>query len=308
MDQIKIRSKTDLLFFFKSASFDDVENTLLYLFSQIKEYHDFYFPAFKVFGLFRGRIHSHLNGNLHGEEFEEFTYQSQHWEAPCSKVRDYGRCNNIGESLLYCSNSLNTAILECQPQKGKFITISSYESNYNIDSDGEIIHLDLAIVGKKYLSDIPELNRMFKRFRDANIPEETMAFFDFLDDLFHEDSRTSYKVSAVVSKCLINSVYTKRNLQTRGGMMYPSIVRDKKSFNIVLKSDYAKKIMHLKKLQTFHILDSDENIVKLKLVRAGLRYPSHIKDVDPNLVLWMDTPLGKEITINRKTGSIARGI
>ena len=87
--------------------------------------------------------------------------------------------------------------------------------------------------------------------------------------------------------------------------MYPSIVRDKKSFNIVLRSDYAKNIMHLKKLQTFKIIQSDESVLKLKLLRAGIRYPKHLESIDQNLILWLDTPSGPEITIDPINGAIS---
>lgn len=294
-EQLVIKTKEDLMNFFESATYEDIVKSFLNLFSQTKKYNDFYIPEFKVLGLFRARVHNRIDGHLNGVDFEKFEYQNQHWEAPKTCIKDFGRCNCINQPLLYCSNNLITTLIECRPKDGEFITVAHYESI----SEGEFLKLNVGIAGKKVLSQMPKLRKTFNKYREIRSKDDSFAFLDFLDDIFLSEHPENYKISAAVANCLMSKIYEVRNLPLRQGLLYPSIAHDYESINIVLNPDYAKSLMKIVKLTTFRVeLDQSAKIAHFQIVKSGIRYPTNI-NINHDKICWLDISNGQIIQIKK---------
>ena len=70
------------------------------------------------------------------------------------------------------------------------------------------------------------------------------------------------------------------------GMIYSSIERNKKNYNIVFRPNHAKMIFSIYKIQTFEILEIDNNRIRLKLKRIGKTYGTKNHPLDNFNILW----------------------
>ena len=153
--------------------------------TSIGGYQTSFWPNFKVSGFYRTRNHNQLKGNLRKGVFQEFSHEGEFWNPP-AKFTPIGRCNDVGESLLYCSTSWETAIIESRPKVGDFISVTSFNLK-EIDKFPDTAGSRINPIGIQYLSQIQDLkkNNMFVNYDFENRSSEFKKLDVFLDDLFH---------------------------------------------------------------------------------------------------------------------------
>lgn len=78
---------------------------------------------------------------------------------------------------------------------------------------------------------------------------------------------------------LTNTINQYLEESSMNGMIYPSIINNMNSINILLKPICAKNNFQIEGLQTFRILEVDNNFTTIKLVRNG--YPNGTRN-NPN--------------------------
>jgi len=242
--------------------------------------------------LYRARKHSHLEGNINQENgLYRFESESEFWNAP-PEFSPLGRCQNKGESLLYCSTSWETAISEVRPITGDFVSVSIYHAKRLPDNPNVFFGSRIVPIGVQYLSQIEHLKHMFK---DYNFEERNLEFYEldtFLDDLFHadvtEDEQHIYKLSIAVTRCMMKNLFDGVVERQMHGIIYSSMARGKTNYNFVLRPTHARSIYTLNHVQTFQILEATENLIKLQLMRNGEIFGEKYPPLDFFEMVWFN--------------------
>jgi hypothetical protein len=239
------------------------------------------FTTFTFNGFYRARKHNNLYGNSRDGKLVEFINEKEFWNVP-EKNAKIGRCNEEGKSLFYCSSDLVTAILEVKPQEGDFISVANFK---NLFSDDKPM-FRIQPIGKTYLMQIPELRLLFENYI---LDESQFEIEDFLDNLFHQiikdDELYKYKLSIAVANIFFtHGTNVNKEIIETDGLLYPSIIRNKKSYCFVLKPWIVHCYFEIIYVQTFEILEIKENSINIKLVRNGKPifkklYPADLFDI-----------------------------
>ncbi|MHA8060483.1 hypothetical protein PQG22_04285 [Aquirufa beregesia] len=267
----------------KHLSVNDLEKIVADSITNTGNYHRSFFTNLIVPQLYRARIHAHLEGNIEDGILNSFTHEGEFWNPPAKSIHTFGRCNDIGKSLLYCSTSWETAISEVRPAKGDYLSMAIY----HIKEPG--LGSRISPIGIQYLSQIPSLVNMFEKYKPSP-KEEIIKMDEFLDELFHlevsDEKKYKYKLSIAVTNCLMKDIKTDNTFLAMQGIMYSSIIRNKKSFNLLLEPIHAREIYELHQVQTFKVIESDNEKALLHLQRNGYTINSKPHPLDFFEMLW----------------------
>jgi RES domain-containing protein len=251
----------------KDLSMDELKKLVGNILSNV-DYGSIYCTNQTFSGLYRARQHSQINGQ---SDDYIFTNEKEYWNPSEDCINELGRCNDIGESMFYSSNHFETAILEVRPIQGQFITVARFLPN----SKGHLLpsfrikpnciqHLKRIKGFKSCITDF-DLSK-----RDAKFLEVDNLLDDLFTEVVNEDESYKYKVSNAITKCMLaNTMDDAGNQYSMNGMIYPSIVNNMKSINVLLKPIYAINNYHIASLQTLNVFEVTNNKVSLKLVRNG---------------------------------------
>jgi hypothetical protein len=236
--------------------------------SSIDSYQSSYWTNFKVNGFYRSRVHNSIVGNKNKLIETKFEDEGEFWN-PIPKYATLGRCNDKGESLLYCSTSWETAILETKPYVGSFISVTNFRVKKNVEQGSRI-----QPIGIQYLSRIPSFkdNNMFENY-NFNRSDDFIKIDNFLDKLFHEkvDNKNNnlYKLSIAVTKCMMKNIMMGDSIMSMNGIAYSSIERDLNNYNLLFRPSHARQLFSLFEIQTFEVIEKTETKLKLQLKRIG---------------------------------------
>jgi hypothetical protein len=154
--------------------------------------------------------------------------------APIELVDKEGRCNNIGESLFYCSNSYVTSILEQKAQIGETVTILITElPNYNnTNHSPPLIFLAKEeirdnIMNSFTVSDQKQVNKKLKIIEDY--------FTEVMTTEVAPGDEWSYKTSIALSKACFESTEN-----SHLGLAFPSMASKKFGLNFALTPAWSK--------------------------------------------------------------------
>lgn len=250
-------------------------------------------------GLYRARQHNEFYGNSNGYLF---TNEKEYWNPHKKYIKELGRCNEVGQSLFYCSNNFETSILEVRPEKDKFITVARF---IPIKIDNKLPSFRIKPNCIQHLNKIEGINSCFKNFDLLKREESFIEVDNLLDNLFTEvvndNEKFKYKITNAITQCMLTNIVNENHDEfSMNGMIYPSIINNKKSVNILLKPIYAINYFRIEGLQTFKILDVTEDFVKIKLIRNGYTVG---KKKHPSIQLnvkWLDPIDGEVYNIERK--------
>ncbi|MEO7978378.1 hypothetical protein [Flavobacterium sp.] len=231
-------------------------------------------PNFTINGFYRARKHNILEGTEKKSEITKFTCESQFWNPPIDLCLKRGRCNDIHESLLYCSTEIFTAIIEVRPEKGEFVTIALFKPLEPEKYKGARVKF----VGLKSLSKIPQLEHILGDDIEKDLEE--LELDEILDDLFHKkitpETEDLYRLSIAVTKSMMTTLYEPDEgvYYEIHGMLYPSIECNRESFNIIYKPEHAKLHFGISQLRTFKILESNSERIIVKEIRVAYQKPT----------------------------------
>lgn len=220
-------------------------------------------------GLYRARKHNQIDGESNKYIF---TNEKEYWNPPKKSKIKIGRCNDIGESFFYCSNEFETAILEIGPEERKFVSVANF---IPIKVGGNLPSFRIKPNCIQHLKKIKGFKSCIKNF-DLSVRDKKFLYVDnLLDNLFTEvvclNDEHKYKVTNAITQCMLTKIVNKQQDEfSMNGMIYPSIVNNKNSINILLKPIYACNNFLIKTIQTFEVLEVKNNMVRIKLIRHGL--------------------------------------
>lgn len=223
--------------------------------------------------LYRARKHNHLEGNIDkNNKFHLFKSENEFWNPPPEHCI-LGRCQIKGESLLYCSTSWETTISEVKPSIDDFVSVSIYHARRHPDNPNTFLGSRIVPIGVQYLSEIDHLKHMFKDYNFEGRNPELYKLDNLLDDLFHKnvnpDQEYIYNLSTAVTRCMMKNILKGEAEQQMHGMIYSSIARNKTDYNFVLRPIHARTTYSLNRVQTFQIIETTDNTIKLQLIRNG---------------------------------------
>lgn len=249
-----------------------------------KRYTTDVFTTFTFNGFYRARKHNNFKGNFVDGILFEFINEKEFWNPPVKNAK-MGRCNNESESMFYCSSDFTTAVLEVKPEVGDFITVTNFK-NLHIYEKPEF---RIKPIGKTYLIQIPALELLFE---DVKLDQRQYEIEEFLDKLFHQniedDEVYKYKLSIAIAHIfLTNGTNKEKAIIETDGLIYPSIIRNQKSYCFVLKPYIAHCYFTIFNIQTMEVLEIGNDFMKLKLLRNGFPefekiYPKDLFNID-----WM---------------------
>ncbi|CAM2790585.1 RES domain-containing protein [Flavobacterium succinicans] len=258
-----------------------------------KRYTTDIFTTFTFNGFYRARKHNNVKGNFVDGTLFEFINEKEFWNPPIEFAK-LGRCNNDGESMFYCSGDFITAVLEVKPEVGDYITIANF-SNFYTDS---VPQFRINPIGKTYLVKIPNLQNLF----DGYILDESQYEIEnFLDKLFHQDVDDNelykYKLSVAVSQIFMtDGTHRKKSLIQTDGLLYPSIIRNQKSYCFALKPWWVHCFFEITTIQTIQVIEKGKDFLKLKLLRNGRVKGEKIYPADFFDIEWKIPPVKPENT------------
>ena len=192
------------------------------------------------------------------------------WEKINIKNHEYGRCNDKGESMFYCSTEFDSTVCELRPNAGELITIMNCKPRF------EKLNIKVQPIGINYLQELTNgYNNVFKHhfikqkfiLNDIAINKRLDSF---LNESFHEiiDEKDNwkYKVSIAITKILIHS-----NINY-DGVLYPSISTNMKGANYALKPDFVDKNILVETIGMYEVIEAEKDkYYKIKLVKIPER-------------------------------------
>ncbi len=220
-------------------------------------------------GLYRARQHEQIDGE---SDKYSFTNEKEFWNPPECVIKKIGRCNNIEESMFYCSNQFETAIVEVRPQANKFITVANFLPHKR---DNQLPSFRIKPNCIQHLKKIKDFKSCIA---DYNLSERNSEFIkvdNLLDDLFteivQEDEAHKYKITNAITQCMLHTKLVNENgdQYSMNGMIYPSIADNLQSINILMKPIYVINHYYINCLQTFKVLEVTKKNIKVQLVRNG---------------------------------------
>jgi hypothetical protein len=256
----------------QKKSLDELLKIVEQKISSVPDYQISMWENFSAPVLYRARKHNNLKGNIKNNVLHRFESESEFWNTP-PEFCPLGRCQDKGESLLYCSTSWETAISEVRPDIGDFVSVSIYHARRHVDNPNTFFGSRIIPIGVQYLSQIKRLKHMFHDYDFEGRNPEFYKLDTFLDNLFHgnvaEKEQYLYNLSIAVTKCMMKNLFNGEVEQQMHGMIYSSMVRNKTDYNLVLRPIHARTIYTLNHVQTFQILETTDNFIKLQLKRDG---------------------------------------
>ncbi len=246
----------------KKLSVEELTKTVEKLIGSVGGYTASMIETFRPKGLYRARGHEFAEGASRDGELERFVYESEYWEPPKEKCK-LGRCNDDGEQILYCTNEFQTAIIEAIKPHHKFISVANFKRNH------ESLSSRLMPIGNEYLSKIKGIEHLFRTYDFDR--KEFKELDKLLIKLFTSEGNDTrfYKLSTAVTRCMMKDEIYHHERREMQGIMYPSIARMLKSFNVALRPIHAKSIYGIWIVQTLKILDMSAKNITVQLIRNG---------------------------------------
>lgn len=244
-------------------------------------------------GLYRARKHNDILGRVDKDgQLHKFINEKEYWNPPPESIKYLGRCNDINESMFYSSNEFETAIAEVRPQKGDFVSVATFGWHSTLSVKAFLPSLKINPIGVQYLAQIPNFKKHLKDFDLNSRGQKFLEVDNFLDSLFCEivpaKENYKYKLSIAVTKCLLADITNGRDTFSMNGIIYPSIIRDFSSINILLKPYVAINTLYIRAVQTFEVIDENNDGLVLRIKRHG--YLEKVKEhaADKFDIVWQE--------------------
>lgn len=171
--------------------------------------------------LYRAR----LNFDCDKRPIDFFKNTSALWAPPRKKIKQQGRCNTAGQSLLYCSSNPTTTLFETKPETGTEITVMEYKLLGEIGQVGVVGVKDVMTIGEDYK------NIFSNHFQNST--EETMLLDDILSGVFKSKTENIkaypiYNLTNAVTKIFLhnqkNDLIPQHLIPPKSiGLIYPSV-------------------------------------------------------------------------------------
>lgn len=254
---------------------EEIENKISRALKKVN-YSRYFFPYIKLEGFFRARLHENEN---------EFNFIHEFWSRPNEQVKNYGRCNDKNQSILYCSAHRVISILEVKPKKQQYVSVISVIIDPNF-----LLKISPIVITR--LKEINSSNKNFAALDKILIKSDNPIYSVdvHLEKLFCVDVKNNedfYKCSIAVSNIIFKNVVTEERKPSEiDGILYPSMIKTlDDGFNFALKPKNLFERVEVEHIVTYKVLDSNYNFIELKPVRIG--FPKEKNKLNSE-ISWQD--------------------
>lgn len=196
---------------------------------------------------------------------ERFKEHQDFWETDPKHLKDYGRLNKPGESLLYVTPDLHCAIDECRIKEDEFFAAILYTVKTDIKVNmigGEFDYTQMGIVDEK----VKLIHEIYNGFLRDEFSRDVGKGTEFL-----------YRISETIAK----SYFDLPPRIAQDAWAYVS-VQDKKKYNVCFRPDIAHEVLELKGAMICRVNEPKE--IKVYCVAVGT-------DENNNILFY---PVGSE--------------
>ena len=208
------------------------------------------------------RVKRFKGSKVPDERFKEY---QDFWETDPKHLKDYGRLNKPGESLLYVTPDLHCAIDECRIKEDEFFAAILYTAKTDIKVNmigGEFDYPQMGIVDEK----VKLIHEIYNGFLRDEFSRDVGKGTEFL-----------YRTSEAIAK----SYFDLPPRVVQDAWAYASI-QDKKKYNVCFRPDIAHEVLELNGAMICRVNEAKE--VKVYCVAVGV-------DENNNILFY---PVGSE--------------
>lgn len=187
---------------------------------------------------------------------------------PKECVKNYGRANLIGQSVLYGTFILPTALLELRPENGDIITISRWKPK----NENETI-LIYPIIDYFKTKDFFLKNRFYEYIQRYSTIEQEIIINDnlllsyYFSRKIDRSKHQNYIYSAHFADKILNSTINKEGKKI-DAIIYPSVQDTTESPNIAIKPDFFNEKYEIEEITEYLTVQNGENVFLETLKRA----------------------------------------
>jgi len=224
------------------------------------------------------------------EDKELFKNTRELWYPPPECIKERGRVNNIGESVFYYSDSLDTAVFEKRPKVKDIITVLEAEL---IDPEKLPrvmvlgVHEYTAKSNPNYGGTPPQQDVKQKEFEQREGISKTNPILQaYLTDEFLREVKAGneheYKITLAIAKILMNEPEilnddgSPANDVTIDGFAYPSIKSNNLGANVALKTESSDDLFRPVACTLYRVEDFEED--ELHYTIGKLMWSSSIEE------------------------------
>ncbi|GAB4007143.1 hypothetical protein GCM10028808_10460 [Spirosoma migulaei] len=212
------------------------------------------------------------------------------FDYPPTSAISFGRCNQTGEQVFYCSNDNAIPIFEVRPKIGDYIALSRWAHK----DESKRIGLYCVILGAQHLLDNLEEDDLFRRtlLQDVVFKPDTRPEIKELDayvgNLFvkeAENYHNLYWFTSAVTKAYLD--LTMIGVETHSkldGIIYPSVAGKLKGYNIMLTKAFRDKNLLMTSVYVYQVQDISNNN------DYSLLHLKSLKSVQGSLMIWETEP------------------
>lgn len=216
------------------------------------------------YGIFRARFFNDLP-----------THTKFIMEPPPEAVLNIGRCNNIKESIFYCSNHFATALIECRAKAGERWVVGDFE--FNDDESLTAVALGVkrqAILKQSISSETPE--SFLADFDDSNKKKHYLV-----DNHLHKSFNTYIEpASHKYKRTLAATYFFTDRWRLVDSILYPSVAAGLNGVNVAIKANARKRVLKIKKAYSV-------TIDRLDIKKFALSYsPNAVGFIDGEEIKW----------------------
>lgn len=182
---------------------------------------------------------------------ELFLKSEDLWARPAKEVDQFGRCHNIGESKLYCSNHFATTLIECRAKENTYWVITEYEL-----TEREFYMLPVGLRSNRF--DNPQKIPCLSETLNISELKRNLLIERYIRDSFKQvvipKETIQYMKSFAITDYLLKNDQAKNNLF---GIIYPSVPSRLQGMNFCFTSEVASKVLKIKKARYIKLKNFD---------------------------------------------------
>jgi RES domain len=166
------------------------------------------------------------------------------WYPPAHKIKKIGRCNDIGESIFYCSEDQGTAILELRPTNGTSLAILQMLPAQQ-DTGPKVFEIAIAENNTDQLSDqkVREKYLIKFGFKDNSNAEMNFEKLHLIRNFFVKHFTRIVEPSREFNYAISLAIAKLHRDTKMDGLWYPSIASGLKGNNLALTPTAADRFL-----------------------------------------------------------------
>jgi hypothetical protein len=210
---------------------------------------------------------------------------------PITCCQANGRANLKGKAVFYSAHNDSTAIFEAKPRDGDVVYLTKWESKCNRNLRvGCYLATSIPTTNPWYLAAQEQYQYFLKRvgIYGKEKSEHIEMIFNFISNIFRTEQPPYVLTSWLANEALYG-------LSGIDMIVYPSILRQGQSCNIVIKPSFVDEYLTIQRVYKVQIADANPELIKHETLSIGelvnghiiWRSPTHLDQVNLSGHNWI---------------------